>query len=250
MKRKFYSFLFAAALFTVTAVGCAKGEEIENTAGNTAGSTEEDTEEPVEETLSQEELYSRARSIITTFPDSPKSKVYNYKYTLRSDETMTANAVRTIAENGNIGDFSYIGPKEIGTAVCEDPFHIQFSFVDKMEKPTMELWTCCAPSTQEEIDEMLDMDKETMVGFANASCPYPEDGYYNCETVDDTVIWKFTVENDRSKGYAYYMLRLSDGACYQFQYTEKRDIYDEKRVNDLLESIRFEDYSGTDWENG
>ena len=276
MKRKIITLFLVTAVAASTVMGCgneaaeeakATTEEstaIESTEAETAEtetteveSTEDETtevaeptEESAEDKPSDDDLYSDMETKTYTF-DGHTAKVYSDCYTLKEDETKAMFVNCTIGENGYMGSFSFIGPKELKNFLCADNSYTQFAFnnTSNNENSDMVLHFYGTPSTKEEIDEMLAMDKSTIVSFANPERPYPENGYYNRELTDDCATWKFAIENDSRKGYSLYKLRLSDGACYQFEYTESKTIYDENRVNDLLDSIQFENYTEADWEN-
>ena len=259
MKRKIITLFLATAVAASAVTGCGneaaeevkttaeESTEIEITEAETA-EVAESTEESAEDKPSDDGLYSKMETGIYKFDDST-AKIYSDQYTLKEDETKAVFTNCAVSENGYAGSFSFTGPKELGKCVFLSDDHSQFTFSNSNTNSTMNLWVGLSPSTQEEVDEMIAMDKETITGFANPACPYSENGYYSRESTDDYLTWKYAVENDNEKGYEFYKLRLSDGACYQFEYTESKTIYDENRVNDLLNSIRIENYTEADWEN-
>ena len=248
MKKRIISLTLAAMMLAVTLIGCGNSTN-ENVTPET--NTEVTTETPTPDTTTPEvdvpetEVGDNDVDVETFFStsyalDFPEGMTgFTDKYVFSSDETWSLNNTHYVDNSGNTMNFEWEGPTELGEKATTTDSTLALLGGDY----ALFAWTYGYADGDFEL--CANMDKETWTSFTLLDIPYVENGYYNVDISDNTILTIFEVEGLEYKGYASCITDSNNKICYQFTYVEKIDSYNEERAMKVIESIKFWNYEPT-----
>ena len=142
--------------------------------------------------------------------------------------------------DGKVMDFSYSSPMELGMRYQIAGKTLMLT--DPEAKYVLEAWTYGYHDN--EFEEDLERTKMEWVSFISGADEYSDGDYYDRTVTDTTIsiVFKISSEYDDGseyEGYAYFIVDSVEKKCYQFEYKEKTDIYDDARALEVIDSIQF-----------
>jgi hypothetical protein len=260
MKRKFYALMLVVAMLAMALVGCGSDTtDTTNTTNDVTVNTEieesgevvepevevdvpetevpevETTEEP---TTEEDDFY--ADSYQWEFPEGMDG--FTDKYVLASDETMSFNCTHYVDVNGNEMNFSWVGPTELGEKAGVNSNTLNLK--EKSDTYEIRAWHS-GSMRMEDIEPCLTADSTAWTNSTSAYCSLPENGYYNVEQVENTVIITYElIDNASGKmGYARFLANADVGEMYCFIYLETPEVFDNTRAMNVVESFDFWTYN-------
>ena len=262
MKRRFYALMLVVAMLAMTLVGC--GSDTTNTT-NTTNETEVNTEveeevvEPTEEPTTvpevEEEVVEPTEEPTVVEPETSETPEFAYSHTWSFPDNMegftrkylnddltewSLNETHYVANDGTEMNFTWEGPASLGETAQSTETTVYLYSADLNYQ--LNAWYG-GDITQEKFDKDLTFDKNTWTSFSTYN-PYITDGYYDIQTTDTTIDVVYAVSNDTQMGYAYYLVDLNYGVCYQFIYLENMEVYDDARALNVINSIAYwEEYT-------
>ena len=242
MKKRILSLTLAAMMIAATLVGCGSKEEPVTPNTNTEVTTETPTpdtttpEVDVPETevgtTTPEDVFSTSYAL--DFPSGMTG--FTDKFVFASDETWSLNDTHYVDANGNEMNFEWEGPTVLGEMATVTDNALALTGGNYM----LFAWTYGYADGDFEL--CSNIDKDTWTTYTLADVPYVENGYYNRNLSDNTLVVIYEVGNNEYKGFASCITDLNDEICYQFTYLEKIDNYNEERAMNVIESIKYWDY--------
>lgn len=264
MKRRFYALMLVVAMLAMTLVGC--GSDTSNTT-NTTNDVTVNTE--VEESGDDVIVESTEDPVATPEVDEPvveaepapdgndngENVTINYKYAydfifpegmngftkkyLNEDyPEWSLNKTHYVDINGNEMNFEWAGPAMLG----ENAGTGGKTLFLRSNGDDFELRAWNSGYSDGDYERCVNLPKETLISFAGKNIPYEENGYYNVEITDNSIIVTFKVSGNGYEGYNYYVLDGNNKVNYQFAYFEKSEIYDDARAMSVINSIKYWNY--------
>ena len=256
MKKRIISLTLAVMMIAATLIGCGNDTTKDET--NVTPNTEVTTETPTPETdvpevdVPETEVGDSEVDVENFFKDAYSLEFptgmtgFTDKYVFSSDETWSLNDTHYVDVDGNIMDFEWEGPTELGEKAT---FVSTNLFLFSPNKDHMLIAYTTGALSPETYDETITYGKDVITSFANNELKYVPEGYYNANIGDTYTTYTFAIKGDVNSdtyvGYAHYILDRNSGICYQFMYSEKETTYDETRALKLVNSIKIWTYEPT-----
>ena len=164
------------------------------------------------------------------------------KYVFSSDETWSLNDTHYVDVDGNVMDFEWEGPTELGEKASVYANTLTLSGGNYL----MEIWYG-GTMTLEDITPCLEATKDVWITAIDSSYTIPEDGYYKNEQIGNVVMITYEViDTINSKhGFVRLVNDADNGVAYNFMYLENENVYDTTRAMKVVESIKYWDYEPT-----
>ena len=264
MKRRIYALMLVVAMLAMTLVGC--GSDTSDTTNTTNDATvntevEESGETVVPETPDEDPADTpEVEEPVVEAEPTPDGDVngvnetinYEYAHDFTFPEGMNGftkqylnedypewslNETHYVDINGNEMNFEWEGPAMLGENAGTSGKTLILRNGDDFE---LRAWN--SGYSDGDYEQCVNLPKETWISFADENIPYEENGYYNVETTDNSIIVTFKVSGNGYEGYNYYVLDGNNNVGYQFAYFEKSEIYDDARAMFVINSIEYWNY--------
>ena len=248
MKKRILTLTLAVMMIAATLIGCGNDTTKDET--NVTPNTEVTTETPTPDTNVETDTTVENTETVETedwkytttwqFPEGMDG--FTDKFVSSNDKTWSKNQTHYVDNNGNVMDFVWEGPAELG----EKAGYVKTTITLAGGDYELRAWYG-GTMTMEDIEPSLELDKETMMSPTATICTPVENGYYNMERVDNTIVVTYEiVDNGTQKvGFAHYLYNADAGEIYCFIYSEKSEIYNSTRAMKVIDSIKFWDYEPT-----
>ena len=144
--------------------------------------------------------------------------------------------------NGNVMNFTWNGPSELGTIAGYSNKTLTLGGGDY----ELRAWHG-GVMTMEYLADGVEGTKEEWTATTAKTCTLPENGYYNVEQVGNCIVATYEVIDNTtsSHGIVRSLYDADQGAIYNFIYLENADVYNAERAMKVIESIEFWDYKET-----
>ncbi|MBR3683927.1 MAG: hypothetical protein IKL78_03510 [Lachnospiraceae bacterium] len=204
--------------------------------GNAGEGTEGAGENTTEGTGEESEVLWNEQDVHTYSFDNG----YTTKYPYVANPAMGYTITHFENADGKVMDFSYSSPMELGMRYQIAGKTLMLT--DPEAKYVLEAWTYGYHDN--EFEEDLELTKMEWVSFISGADEYSDGDYYDRTVTDTTIsiVFKISSEYDDGseyEGYAYFIVDSVEKKCYQFEYKEKTDIYDDARALEVIDSIQF-----------
>lgn len=265
MKKKIYALMLVVAMLAMTLVACGSDtNDTTNTTNDVTVNTEveesgddvvvEPTEEPtvtpeVEEPVVEptpEEVVDGendtpmyAYSTTFVFPDDMEG--FTRKYLNEDYPDWSVNETHYIDTNGNEMNFEWEGSAALGESAGVNSNTLNL----KEKSNTYEIRAWHGGSmNMEDIEPALAADSTVWTNTTSSFCSLPENGYYNVERVENTLIVTYELIDNNSGqiGYARFLANADIGETYCFMYLETPETFDDTRAMNVINSFDFWEY--------
>ena len=259
MKKKFIAMLTITTMTLSLLVGCGQSatpntNEDTSTVQNTEVKESGDdvvvaTEEPIVAEVVEDVVAEVVEEESVTIN-------YEYAYDLKFPNGMTGftkkylnetvpewslNETHYVDTNGNEMNFEWEGFATLGESAGVNGNTL--NLVDLERGVEIRAWYG-GPMNMEDIEPCLTADSTAWTNSTSAYCSLPENGYYNVEQIENTVVITYEViDNNSGKvGYVRFVCNADIGEVYNFMYLETPEIFDKDRAMFVINSIDFWDY--------
>lgn len=195
--------------------------------------------EPVQEENIESETINYAYAYDLKFPEWMTG--FTKKYLNETVPEWSLNETHYVDTNGNEMNFEWEGFATLGENAGVNGNTL--NLVDPERGAEIRAWHG-GPMNMEDIEPCLTADSTAWTNSTSAYCSLPENGYYNVEQIENTVVITYEViDNNSGKvGYVRFICNADIGEVYNFMYLETPETFDKDRAMFVINSIEYWNY--------